>query len=96
MTTVLKSLRLTVDEFVLLLAHISYGVPQGSIIGPIIFSLYMLPPGHIIKTVALALSQMQNANAICIILYTIILDSSLMMFNIQVTKSIEMLVFVSC
>ena len=43
------------DDLVSSLAHMSCGVPQGLILGPILFSLYMLPLGHIIrqfKTVA--------------------------------------------
>lgn len=41
----------TVDGFTCSQALFMYGMQQGSILGPIVFSLYLLPMGHIIKTV---------------------------------------------
>lgn len=40
---------MSLDTYVSENAALSCGVPQGSVFGPILFALYMLPFGHIIS-----------------------------------------------
>jgi len=50
-----RSQRVCIDGKFSSVQFLHYGVPQGSVLGPLLFSIYTLPLGHIIRNYGLAL-----------------------------------------
>ena len=44
-----RSQSIAIDEFVSAPSTLKYGVPQGSVLGPVMFAMYVFPLGQIIK-----------------------------------------------